>query len=149
MKKIFCIVLLSSAFSFLKAQSITDTATYLKDSIIQKKSYYIGKPFSVLLKDLAIGVVDNIDNNSILGTTDTFYTKRIRVIFYPIEGLIDRVNAQRMTPTIVITFQDTLAIPRHYFSRGCLLDYYKGWTRNKRNYWGQFIVADIRLSGVK
>jgi len=148
MKKIFCIVLLSSAFSFLKAQSITDTAAYLKDSIIQKKSYYIGKQLRILLKDLKIEIVEN-NEFRMQGFTDTFYTKETYLHLFSLIEFLDRVNAQKMTPTIVITFQDTLAIPRHYFNRGGLLDYYKGWTRNKRNYWGQFIVADIRLSGVK
>ena len=149
MKKIFCIVLLSSTFSILKAQSITDTASYLKDSIIPQKSYYIGKPLSILLKDLKIEIIGNKDVYSILGKTDTFFTKECRLWLFPVKEFLDRINAQRITPTLIITFQDTLAIPRHYFYRGGLLDYYKGWTRNKRNLWGQFIVADIRLSGVK
>ena len=154
MKNIFIIVLLIGFYS-IKAQAqttITDTSAYFKDSIIAKKSYYIGKPLSTLIKGLKVEITDEGNTISILGTTDTFYTNRIKLRFYyPLSKIVERVffNHNIITPTLIITFQDTLAIPRHYFNRGGLLDYYKGWTRSKRNYWGQFIVADIRLSGVK
>ncbi|MBW7951733.1 MAG: hypothetical protein H3C56_04060 [Chitinophagaceae bacterium] len=153
MKNIFIIVLLIGFYS-IKAQAqttITDTSAYFNDSIMQKKNYYIGKPLILLLKDLRIEIVDN-NEYGMLGYTDTFYTKISRLCFYyPLSKIVERVffNHNIITPTLTITFQDTLAIPRHYFNRGGLLDYYKGWTRSKRNYWGQFIVADIRLSGVK
>jgi hypothetical protein len=148
MKKIFIITCFLSCFYELKAQPISDTGSYLKDSIIQKKSYYIGKPLIVLLKDLKVEIIGDKDVYSILGKTDTFFTKECTLWFFPLAELIDRVEEYKITPTIIVTFQDTLTIPRYYFRKGGILDYYEGWNRYKRNYWGQFIVADLRLTGV-
>jgi hypothetical protein len=135
----------------LNAQTtITDTSSYFKDSIMAKKNYYVGKPLSVLIKDLKIGIVREQTLTPTLGITDTFYTKKILLTFLPPEEFLSRtLFDHQIAPILSITFQDTLAIPRHYFKPGGVLDDDKYWTRNKRNYWGQFIVADIRLSGVK
>lgn len=154
MKIIFIIVLLIGFYSIeAKAQTtITDTSLYFKDSIIAKKYYYVGNPLSTLIKDLKVEITDEGNTISILGTTDTFYTNQIKLRFYyPLSKIVERFffNHNIITPVLTIVFQDTLAIPRHYFKPGGVLDDDKYWTRNKRNFWGQFIVADIRLSGVK
>jgi len=151
-KNIFIIVLLIGFYSIkVRAQiTITDTSAYFKDSIIAKKNYYVGKPLSVLIKDLKIGIVREQTLTPTLGITDTFYTKIILLTFSPPEEFLSRtLFDHQIAPILAITFQDTLAIPRHYFKAGGVLDDDEYWTRNKRNYWGQFIVADIRLSGVK
>lgn len=148
MKKVFILIVCIFTFNCLKSQIVIDTSLYLKDSIQQRKAYYVGKPLSVLLKDLRISIVHNKDLKSILVTKDSFYTTTTTLRFFPIKELFDRINENEITPGIVVTFQDTLAIPRHYFEKGGILDYEEGWTRNKRVFWGQFIVADIRVTGV-
>jgi hypothetical protein len=154
MKKKYIIILVITVFcniNLLAQISITDTSEYLRDSIIGKKTYYVGKPLSTLIQDLKINITDEGNINSVLGATDTFYTKEIRLIlYYPLDKFLIRAfyDSRVIAPTLTIIFQDTLAIPRRYFQKGGLLDFYESWNRNKCNYWGQFLVADLRLTGV-
>jgi hypothetical protein len=133
----------------INAQNSTlDTSAYLKDSIVVVKQKYIGMPLNKLFSDLKILIVDN-NEFAFIGSTDTFYTKSIKLNFFYLEEFYERILNKRITPILEIKFNDTIAIPRSYFNKGEMLDYYTGWNKYKRNFWGKFIVADIRVSGIK
>jgi len=144
MKILIITLILVITVSSANAQ-ISDTAAYLNDSIIQKKPMFVGQPLTVLIKKLKLPIYDNHEP---VGYVDSFVTKETRLRLYPIEEFIYRSMNQKKTPTIVITFQNEIHIPRQLFLHGEILDEKTGWTKQKAAYWGQFIVADIRIIGI-
>jgi hypothetical protein len=146
MKVIFFILLLAASNS-LWCQTI-DTTKYLNDSILSKKQLYVNKPADSLFKHLKLTIWSD-GNPLCLGYTDTFYTKELYLWLYPSDEFAEKMYYHLIHPLLVVTFKDTIAIPRSYFNKGEILDYYEGWNKYKRNFWGKFIVADIRPSGIK
>lgn len=146
MKNLFYTLLFLVGFS-AKSQ-VADTSQYLIDSIIQRKSLYIGKPLKDLISALKIQISNGSDINATFGQTDSFYTKEITLRFFEKRDYLDRVFNDKNTPALLIIFQDTVAVLRSYLKTGGILDDTTEWNKYKTGFWGQFVVADIRLSGV-
>jgi hypothetical protein len=127
---------------------VSDTSVYLKDTILAKKQIFIGKAADTLFKQMRLSIVSDANILS-KGYSDTFYTKEVYLWFFPTVEMASRMYYNSSQPMLVVTFKDTIAIPRSYFNKGEMLDYYTGWNKYKRNFWGKFIVADIRASGIK
>ena len=151
MKKIILLLTLMYAFN-CKAQfhivpPIADTAKYLKDSIVPKTSYYIGKPLNVLLKDLKVKVKSYIGVIPFDYLPDTIEFKETTLSFISISSVSFRIKTKMKTPNIYIKFVQPLYIPKQYFKQGYFLEN-SDWDTYKNNYFGQFIISSLEVRGI-
>jgi hypothetical protein len=144
MKKIVSILVILYMHYAAMAQ-VADTTAYLRDSIVGKKSYYMGKPLKVLLLDLKIKptfdhtfvfyVPAKEKDTTNLARIDFQFCNPIEMIKYPNLNLCLLV---RFTP---------VRIPCLLFKAGCVLGCLDPWTNQKQTYYMQdtMVVTDIQL----
>jgi hypothetical protein len=145
MKKVVTLILFLSIIKINFAQSITDTTGYLRDSILARKSFYIGKPLSVLLTNLKIQVKSYTDRIPFDNEPDTIQFKVTSLQFYSSAVLLNRSNHNIKTPNIGIVFLVPIKIPKRYFKHGQLLDWTTEWTPAKAAFFGSYIISDLQV----
>ena len=119
-----------------------DTLAYVRTSIIDRKSEYIGKELNVLLNDLELPI-----NNYLIGTSNlrgispssTFY-------FYP-RNVVDIKRYNRIDPVILTIVWETslpldIVLPMKIKNQNI-------WTDEEQEYYGKQIIKDIVLTDYK
>ena len=153
MKKILIIIVI--LFSLVKTEAqiqtkknviISDTSKYLRDSIIPKTNYYIGKSLSVLLKDLKIKIMSYTGPN-INRLPDTLKLSEITLDFNNGETIYARNSLKLRSPHLHIKFKQPILIPRLYFKQGYFLDN-DNWDSQKAVFFGRSIIASIEVRGL-
>ena len=151
MKKIILILLVFVITQNIKAQtihvnSISDTSKYLRDSIIPKTNYYVGKPLSILLKDLKVKVKAYLVQtpNRI---PDTLKFNETTLEFNTISIVSTHILNGIKTPNIHIKFATPILIPKLYFKQGYFLENCD-WDSRKEAFFGNCIIASIEIRGL-
>ena len=146
MKKILILILVVFVFTKGSAQlTLIDTAQYLKDSIVPKTNYYVGKKLGLFLNDIKVKVKSYIGPN-IARLSDTVILKEITLDFNTI-GVICFRNSQRLrTPHIHVKFSQPIKIPKRYFEIGGLLA--GDWDAKQAAYLGKYIISSLEVRGL-
>ena len=147
MKKIIFTLTFITTITVAKSQIITDTTAYLIDSIQAKKAYYVGKPLSTLLNDLRISIKSYQAIVPIPSLPDTISFASTLLRFYDLNTIINKIYFKQKELNIQIYFTPPILIPKNLFEEDALL-YGTEWTPNKANFFGQYILSDIRLRGL-
>jgi hypothetical protein len=159
-KLVIIFLLFIAGSNNLKGQIPIDTLQWLKTNIEQKNYLFTGMPLSVLFDSLgnlknAIADYDAplFDDNGQM--PDTVFTTFIRLFFAP-GGL--EVSGEHLdsffanlpepnthVPYIEITFSSSVPFVREWFTTDKERLGSIRWNRYLRNYWEQFIVADLKV----
>ena len=142
---LFCIDTTMTA-QITKHFVISDTSKYLRDSIIPKTNYYIGKPLSVLLKDLKIKIKSYTGIIPFDYLPDTINFIETTLDFYTISALSYQIKNKIKTPNLHITFRKPILIPKVYFKSGNFLA--GDWDSRKAAFFGNNIIASIEVRGL-
>lgn len=146
MKKLFLsIALLFTTFAIF-AQ--VDTSTYLQNSILANKSYYIGKPLNVLLNDLQIAVKSYSEVLPLPSLPDPIIFDRTALYFQSNKEIVMKMLNKNKVPAIEIRFASPIQIPKAYLRKGGLLDCSTDWTTAKANFFGQYIISSLDVTGL-
>lgn len=149
MQKTFLLFLFISIAKINFAQvPITDTIGYLRDSIQAKRTYYIGKPLSVLLNDLKLNIVSYTARVPFNTEPEIIQFKVTSLQFYSSGVLLTRSYDKIKTPNIFIEFDQSIPIPRKKFEIGNILDWTTGWTPEKAAFFGDHILSDLQIWGL-
>lgn len=145
MKKILTLIILYF-FCIESNAQINDTAKYLIDSFQNKKQNFIGYPLSKYFKANRLKVCFYNDLFVKEETGDTLVFEKLSLRYFELSftRVLDITNS---TPTVDILLTSPAKVPKSFFSHNQKLDADTGWTRLKQNFWGQFIVADILVTG--
>lgn len=144
---ILIITLIITKINFAQAP-VTDTIGYLRDSIEAKRTYFIGKPLSVLLSDLKIEVKSYMDIIPFDSEPDTIQFKVTSLQFYSSGVLLTRSNHGIFSPHIDIQFSPPILIPKRLFKSGNVLYWGTGWTPEKAAFFGNYIISDLQVRGL-
>jgi hypothetical protein len=147
MKKVLIILFFSLACKSLSAQAI-DTTAYLRDSIQSKKSFYIGKPLSVLLHDLQLEVKSYSELLPLPSLPDPIPFQTTTLFFGSSGQILTRQIQKVRTPQIYIRFASPIQIPKAYLRKGGLLDASTDWTSAKANFFGQYVISSLEVGGL-
>jgi hypothetical protein len=126
---------------------VTDTTAYLQDSIIAKRNYYIGKQLQVLFNNLWLPIKEYSGEVPLPSYPDTIKVRRFVLYFYEMPMVISKMLNHQKLLSIEVTFASPILIPKSYFKRGGLLDAAKGWTSEKANFYGSYIISDLKVLG--
>ena len=149
MKNILTLILFLNISNVTLAQTpVTDTIGYLRDSIEAKKTYYIGKPLSVLLNDLKIEVKSYMAIVPFDSEPNIIQFKVTSLDFYSNDVLLTRSYYHITSPHIDITFTPTIQIPKEKFKPGNVLDWTTGWTPEKAAFFGPYTISDLKVRGL-
>lgn len=140
-------MLFIATINVAKSQTITDTAAYLVDSIQSKKAYYVGKPLSTLLNDLQISVKSYLPITPIPSLPDTIQFASTLLSFYDLNTIMNKLYFRQKELNIEIRFASPILIPKNSFRKDAFL-YGTEWTPRKANFFGQYILSDIRVNGL-
>ncbi len=127
---------------------VTDTTGYLRDSIAAKRAYYIGKPLQTLFNNLWLPIKAYSGELPLPSNPDTIKVYRFALYFYEMPMVISKMLNHQKLLSIEVTFASPILIPKSYFKRGGLLDATKGWTPEKANFYGSYIIADLKVLGL-
>lgn len=144
---ILIITLIITKVNFAQAP-VTDTIGYLRDSIEAKRTYFIGKPLSVLLSDLKIEIKSYTDRIPFDSEPDTIQFKVTSLQFYSSGVLLTRSNHGIFSPHIDIQFSPPILIPKRLFKSGNVLYWGTGWTPEKAAFFGNYIISDLQVRGL-
>jgi hypothetical protein len=144
MKKIIIISVLFLIISNVLLAQVADTTAYLRDSVVAKKSNYIGRPLKNVLTDLRINIISEyayvqyqkgMADTVKIGRLDFNFHNQLRALQYP-----------ELAAVLCIRFVP-LKIPSIYFKAGNVLGWLDGWTISKKSFFSddRFIVTDIEL----
>ena len=116
-----------------------DTLAYMRTSIIDRKSEYIGKELKVLLNDLELP----INNYTTAGSNLRGISPRLSLKFYP-KNVEELKRQARIDPVILnIVWETPLPLditdPMMFKNQGI-------WTNEEQEYYGKQIVKDIVLT---
>ena len=149
MKKIIILIILINISKVNFAQiPITDTVGYLRDSISARRTYFIGKPLSILLNDLKIEVKSYTARVPFNSEQDTIIFAQTSLEFYDNNTLVAKYNHHIISPSIYIVFAMPIQIPKKYFEIGKVLDWTTGWTPQKAAFYGSYIISDLQVWGL-
>lgn len=146
MKKIFFSIALLFTTGAIYAQ--VDTSAYLQNTILANKSYYIGKPLNVLLNDLQIGVKSYSEILPLPSLPDPIIFDRTALYFQSNKDIVMKMLMKIKVPAIEIRFASPIQIPKAYLRKGALLDGSTDWTPAKANFFGQYIISSLDVSGL-
>ena len=116
-----------------------DTLAYVRTSIIDRKSEYIGKELNILLNDLELPI-----NNYLIGSSNLRgISPDIGLQFYP-KNVVNLKIEKRIDPVILNIVWETplpkdVVLPILLKSKGV-------WTNEEQEYYGKQIVKDIVLT---
>ncbi len=147
-RKILIAVLLFFCVVIKAKTQVSDTTQYLIDSIQPKASYYVGKPFKILLDNLKIKVVYCLtiprwDKR----LKDTIQFSEILLEFYTSNELTKRMGLHIKSPAIHIKFSQSIPIPKSWFMEGGRFEK-DVWDLQKERFFRNFIVGEIELRGI-
>ncbi|GMV77643.1 MAG: hypothetical protein AMXMBFR79_07780 [Chitinophagaceae bacterium] len=130
------------------SSQVSDTTQYLIDSIQPKASYYVGKPFKILLDNLKIKVVYCLtiprwDKR----LKDTIQFSEILLEFYSSNELTQRMGLHIKSPAIHIKFSQSIPIPKAWFMHGGRFEK-DDWDLQKERFFRNFIVGEIAIRGI-
>ena len=116
-----------------------DTLAYMRTSIIDRKSKYIGKELNVLLNDLELP----INNYTIGGSNLRGISPSLSLKFYP-KNVLELKRQAKIDPVILVIIWETPLskddiLPILLKSKGV-------WTNEEQEYYGKQIVKDIVLT---
>jgi hypothetical protein len=119
-----------------------DTLAYVRTSIINRKSKYIGKELKVLLNDLELP----INNYTIGGSNLRGISPSLSLEFYP-NNVLELKRQARIDPVILVIIWETPLskddiLPILLKSKGV-------WTNDEQEYYGKQKVKDIGLVDYK
>ena len=119
-----------------------DTLAYVRTSIINRKSKYIGKELKVLLNDLELP----INNYTTAGSNLRGISPRLSLKFYP-KNVEELKRQARIDPVILVIVWETplpldIIDPMMFKSQG-------KWTNEEQEYYGKQKVKDIGLTDYK
>ena len=115
-----------------------DTLAYVRTSIIDRKSEYIGKELKVLLNDLELPI-----NNYLIGLSNLRgISTDIRFKFYP-KNVVELKKQAKIDPVILVIIWETplpldIVDPMVLKSKGV-------WTNEEQEYYSKQKVKDIGL----
>ncbi|MFH6991781.1 hypothetical protein [Flavobacterium sp. FlaQc-48] len=119
-----------------------DTLAYVRTSIIDRKSEYIGKELKFLLNDLELPI-----NNYLIGSSHIRgISPDIGLQFYP-KNVVNLKIENRTDPVILNIIWETpvpkdVVLPMVIKNKGI-------WTNDEKEYYGKQIVKDILLTDYK
>ena len=119
-----------------------DTLAYVRTSIIDRKSEYIGKELNILLNDLELPI-----NNYLIGSSNLRgISPDIGLQFYP-KNVVNLKIEKRIDPVILNIVWETplpkdVVLPILLKSKGI-------WTNEAQEYYGKQIIKDIVLTDYK
>ena len=119
-----------------------DTLAYVRTSIIDRKSKYIGKELNVLLNDLELP----INNYTIGGSNLRGISPSLSLKFYP-KNVLELKRQAKIDPVILVIIWETPLskddiLPILLKSKGV-------WTNEEQEYYGKQKVKDIGLVDYK
>ncbi len=119
-----------------------DTLAYMRTSIIDRKSKYIGKELNVLLNDLELP----INNYTIGGSNLRGISPSLSLKFYP-KNVLELKRQAKIDPVILVIIWETPLskddiLPILLKSKGV-------WTNEEQEYYGKQKVKDIGLVDYK
>jgi hypothetical protein len=132
----------------LKSENFTasiDTTGYLRDSIAAKRAYYVGKPLQTLFNNLWLPIKDYSGELPLPSNPDTIKIRRFMLYFYEMPKVMSKMLNHQKVLSIEVTFASPILAPKAYFKRGKLLDATKGWTPEKANFYGSYIISDLKV----
>ncbi len=119
-----------------------DTLAYVRTSIIDRKSEYIGKELKVLLSDLELP----INNYTIGGSNLRGISPSLSLNFYP-ENVVELKRQAKIDPVILVIVWE-IPLPKDVVLPMALKSKWV-WTNEEQEYYGKQKVKDIGLVDYK
>ncbi len=116
-----------------------DTLAYMRTSIIDRKSEYIGKELKVLLNDLELPI-----NNYTIGSSNLRgISPSLSLKFYP-KNVLELKRQAKIDPVILVIVWE-IPLPKDVVLPMALKSKWV-WTNEAQEYYGKQIVKDIVLT---
>jgi len=148
MKKFAILITIIFLTQAAKAQTITDTTQYLRDSIEARRMYFSSVYFGYFLSNLRLDIKYYSIGVPLPSEPDNMQITRMVLYFNTNENIMMRTLQGQKVPYIELRFLYPFTVPKSYLKKGGLLDWSTEWNAAKANFlWNQVIYA-VRVHGL-
>ena len=118
----------------------SDTIRYMKEQILARKVFYMGKPLDSLLKDLPMPIKEysNSDNPK-----NRFITESTGLYFYSYRDRIDRITKKQNPLQLTIIWESPIDFKE--LSKSGLLTFGDKWTEATNNFFKNKIIREVKM----